>query len=787
MSVQETILIIAILATLVPVVAVAIRGRARQVVGLATVLCTVAVAFHLFALLRLVQIGPRPVPISWTYTAVASALPILLAGFAFSACFGRQDPSEAFRISRRTFGVFSAVGIVFLALLRHPQFITGYDWVGPLGTIHLGFVGKAYLSYLLIGLVLVGHNLEKTYRISPSGDRYKLRLALMGLFSLLGYFIFLLASGLLYASVGLGKLISSSLPIAFASFTVAYGYLKGGITDLHAPTSRGVVYSSFTALAAGLFVLSIGLAAQVATLTNWSPDEILIITFGFLAILTTVLLLVSNRFQRSVRRFIDRNFYVNRFDYRSQWAKITAALEGARTQEELLAATSIYLADTFDVGDLTIASRGPASSALRPMCGKGSDDGQLTLQPDSPLYQRLERNGKAMMLDRRPHDMTNIPIYAEDTHWLNRTASTIVAPLLDHGQLTGMIGLERDAEKDPFTFEDVALLESMSTHVAAAMRAMTLAQQVAETRESELMSQWSSMLLHDLKNYLSPLRMAGANLEEYKDDPEAVGMCATDVKRVVTKMEALVGRLSELRQGGKLGMRPICPNKLVQDAVTDMQLRRHGGLVVTLKLEAESPIEADHDMLRRVIENLITNAVEAMDGEGRLTLATKDFRQKGAPQVHIQVQDNGRGIPAEFIRDGLFRPFSTTKQKGLGLGLYQCRSIVQAHGGELSVESRVGEGSRFQIALEAGEWPEAIRARRAEESAKTTKAAKAAKGAEAAKGAKAANATDTAKTAGSARNAAAAGTSRNPGRPDRGPDEDSSGFGRGSLPDRTTP
>ena len=701
MSLQETIIIIAILATLVPVVAVAIRGRSRQIVGLATVLCTLAFAFHLFSLLRLVQIGPRPVPISWTYTAVASAIPMLLAGFVFSACFGRQDPVGAFRIQRRTFLFFTAVGIGFLALLHHSEFIVGYDWADTLGSIHLGFLGKAYLSYLLIGLVLVGHNLEKAYRISPSGDRYKLRLALLGLFSLLGFFVFVLGSGLLYATLGLGKLISASLPIVFASLTVAYGYLKGGITDVHAPTSRGVVYSSFTALAAGLFVLSIGLAAQVATLTNWSPDEILVITFGFLAILTTVLLLISNRFQRSVRRFIDRNFYVNRFDYRSQWAKITAALEGARTPEELLEATSDYLCDTFDANELTISTRSPATSTLRPICGTGADDGSLVLHSDSPLYRRMEKNGKALLLERRPDDMLNIPIYAENREWLDRTASTIVAPLLSHGTLMGIIGLARDEDRDPFTFEDVALLESMSAHVAAALRAMDLAQQVAETRETELMSQWSSMLLHDLKNYLSPLRMASANIEEYKDDPEAVAMCAADVRRVAEKMEKLVARLAELRQKAKLGLEEICPNALVQDTVTDMQLRRHGGIITTLKLDAESTIRADRDMMRRVIENLVTNAVEAMDGEGEITIVTKDFRQNGEPQVHIQVQDTGRGMPAKFIRDGLFRPFSTTKTKGQGRGRYQCRSIVQAHGGELSVESRVGEGTRFQIALDA--------------------------------------------------------------------------------------
>jgi hypothetical protein len=100
-----------------------------------------------------------------------------------------------------------------------------------------------------------------------------------------------------------------------------------------------------------------------------------------------------------------------------------------------------------------------------------------------------------------------------------------------------------------------------------------------------------------------------------------------------------------------------------------------------------------------------------MSGSGTLKIRTQDLNANGSSKVHLFVEDTGTGMTDEFVRERLFRPFATTKKKGLGIGLYQCRSIVHAHGGELLVRSRPGEGSVFQVVLGAasngGREPEA--------------------------------------------------------------------------------
>jgi signal transduction histidine kinase len=100
--------------------------------------------------------------------------------------------------------------------------------------------------------------------------------------------------------------------------------------------------------------------------------------------------------------------------------------------------------------------------------------------------------------------------------------------------------------------------------------------------------------------------------------------------------------------------------------------------------------------MNKVVENLIINGLEAMRDKGTLSIKAGRTAEN---KPFFSVSDTGEGISRRFIEERLFRPFATTKKKGVGLGLYTCREVVVANGGSIAVESREGVGTTFTVVL----------------------------------------------------------------------------------------
>jgi signal transduction histidine kinase len=114
------------------------------------------------------------------------------------------------------------------------------------------------------------------------------------------------------------------------------------------------------------------------------------------------------------------------------------------------------------------------------------------------------------------------------------------------------------------------------------------------------------------------------------------------------------------------------------------------------------PIQADNNLLRQALMNLVKNALEALaikppEGGGHLRI--KAWEEEG--RARIRIRDNGAGIPAED-RARIFEPFFTTKEAGTGLGLTLVQQIIREHGGEVAVSSGPGEGTTFHLTLPLG-------------------------------------------------------------------------------------
>jgi len=222
--------------------------------------------------------------------------------------------------------------------------------------------------------------------------------------------------------------------------------------------------------------------------------------------------------------------------------------------------------------------------------------------------------------------------------------------------------------------------------------------QLAESQRLAAIGETATMVGHDLRN---PLQAITSTLfvakrlvrsEKIEDRKEAAGLLGT-LDDAIEYMDKIVSDLQDYaRPIGADLVKTSLPD-LVRATVASMKIP--GNVKVTVKIEAKlSNVRLDPLLFRRVLTNLILNAVQAMPKGGKLAITGS---RKGAT-LTVAVQDTGVGIAPENL-EKVFNPFFTTKAKGQGLGLAVCKRLTEAQGGTITVTSQVGEGSKFTLKI----------------------------------------------------------------------------------------
>jgi signal transduction histidine kinase len=222
----------------------------------------------------------------------------------------------------------------------------------------------------------------------------------------------------------------------------------------------------------------------------------------------------------------------------------------------------------------------------------------------------------------------------------------------------------------------------------------------AEARQFQSFVRLSAMLTHDLKNAIEALSLIVSNMERHFDNEafradamKSLNLATQNLRSLVDRLTHPVTTLSgEYKRPQPVDLVPML-NRVIKltaaPALSEEQIKT--------SLPETLPALVDAERIEKVIENLILNAVEAMAGtEGKLEITAGLAEQR---KVFFSVSDNGPGMSSTFIERQLFRPFATTKKRGVGLGLYTCREVVRTNGGTIEVDSREGAGTTFRVVL----------------------------------------------------------------------------------------
>ena len=240
-----------------------------------------------------------------------------------------------------------------------------------------------------------------------------------------------------------------------------------------------------------------------------------------------------------------------------------------------------------------------------------------------------------------------------------------------------------------------------------------MTEQLVEQRDrmiqAERVAAWRELarrLAHELKNPLFPLQITIENLQRARQNSpeqfeEVFRESTSTLLAELTNLKTIIARFSDFAKMPAPHFEPVDVNEIAREAVKlfDSLMQAPERPKVTPQLELEPglpPIQADSEMLRRALRNLVLNAIDAMPNGGTLTVRTHHHDGKLA----VEVSDTGEGLTPEEC-ERLFTPYYTTKHHGTGLGLAIVQSVVSDHHGTITVKSDTGKGATFRIELKA--------------------------------------------------------------------------------------
>ncbi len=274
------------------------------------------------------------------------------------------------------------------------------------------------------------------------------------------------------------------------------------------------------------------------------------------------------------------------------------------------------------------------------------------------------------------------------------------------GQLIGALNLGRRAgPRWHFRKREIELLTQLRMAMTLALENALLHETQLELLEkrvqADLIATASGALAHSINN---PLGILDGNLDILRselDSPanESARLAIMEIEVQIHKIEHIVKRMRD----AKLGPPELAPcnlNFLIRESLTEVK-RSNPNVPVQVSLpDTEIPeILGDVSQLRMALINLITNAYQAMQSGGTLTIHAAASTVQNTPAVQVEVRDTGCGMPEDFIQQVMTRPFHTRKRTGTGLGVWTTKKIIEAHGGVLQLHSQEGVGTTAIIIL----------------------------------------------------------------------------------------
>jgi putative PEP-CTERM system histidine kinase len=567
--------------------------------------------------------------------------------------------------------------------------------------------GLTIWGFILFALFIGMSRLEQILRSFPDPLRYRLKYILIGLGGLACISI-AQAIQILLVPVWRQDFAWAGGIAAFSSILLmGFGLGRWRVQQFSQKVqlSHHALYTSLTVLFVGGYLILVGMVSAVIQETGWEVKESLGVVVIFLAGLGLVVVMLSRQARAEFKQFVSRHFFRTKYDYREKWLEVTETFTSCKDNQQIWNRYLEWLSRTFGTSRVTIWKHFDVDGRYhqirterRRRTWTEKDRPLITEDPPPipeihPLILHLKEQQEPVFIQEGQSAIADLGKF------LHVTQALVCVPLLTgEGRLLGFCTLSKELPDEGYDQDDFDLLRAIAHHVTMLLIQFELVEERSSAAKWEAVHRFSAFYLHDLKNLASSLSMVAQNAEQYGNNPEFQFSAMQTVKNTSQRIIDLMGQLaSQTKESnpseGSL-TQAVDMNVLVRETLAasngpGCKPNFHPGQEVPmLRLKVES--------MKQVLLNLILNARQATGENGTIDISTA----YDGKQVIVEIVDTGAGMSAAQL-ESLFQPFKSSKKNGLGVGLFQCKRIVEDHQGIIHIESQEGRGTRVIITFPA--------------------------------------------------------------------------------------